>query len=497
MQIHTQSWKGYFHRRSLVQQVTFIVFISGLVMSSLISMGQLYFEYQNGEKMAIQEIDEMVRVFIPQIETAVWQVDKNSLNRLSDALARDPSIADVEVTDTGFGSVWRGSSLKKADWQNLSYPLSYSEKDQTHSIGTLRVALTKAEFLSGFREKVFMVFLQNIFCFLTLATAMAWFFHKKIAAPILSIQEMTHRYSESQLKSMAGYSIPTHYGTNNEIEILKWDIEQLQINFQSAFEQQKQSEQQARKSEIQLEKEQQKMKMMQRLDSIGQITTQVVHDFGNLMMIIQGKATVLDRHLQEPAQKKYTEDIRKSVFKAQNLVSKLLKMTRFQDVDKTIIEPMAMIADLQDLLKTAVGSQIILSTPTEETKKFLGRLTTEVDPSSLENALLNLCVNARDAMPNGGEIQIQVACVHKDQKAYIAISVMDTGTGIPKEIQDKIFDPFFTTKSAGKGSGLGLHQVQEFVKESGGWLELVTSPTGSKFTLFLPEFKDDIERQAA
>jgi|GEM_PF-2391947 len=497
MKFQTHPRRRRFHHRSLVYQAAIIVFFGGLVVSSLISTGQLFFEYQHDQKFALQKIDDLVRVFQPQLESSVWHIDKDSIRRIVESLARDPNIASTEVDDTGFETVLSASSVKDSDWTMMTYPLGYYENGALHKIGNLRVSLTKAEFLANFKTKMLFVIIQNILSFLGLAVILAWFFHQKISLPVLRIQEMTHRYSEAQLKSIIGFSIPTHYGTQNELSILQWDIEQLQTNFQSAFELQKKTEHQILQTEIQLHKEQQKIKMMQRLDSIGQITAQVAHDFGNLMMIIQGKTSVLDRHLKEDSQKKYTQDIRKAVVRAQALITKLLQMTRFQANEKKVLAPLQMIHDMHDLLKTAVGSQIELILPETLPGANNSPLETEVDSSNFENALLNLCVNARDAMPNGGEIKIQIASHQKGSQTFIDIAVSDTGTGIPKEIQNKIFDPFFTTKAVGKGSGLGLHQVMEFVQESDGWLDLTSSPAGTTFTLHLPEVNASRQIKAA
>jgi signal transduction histidine kinase len=495
MKFRTSRLKRRFHRRSLVYQAAVIVFFGGLVVSSLISTGQLFYEYRYDQKMALREIDDLVRVFQPQLESSVWHLDKNSIRRIVESLARDRSIASAEVSDTGFEAMLSASSLKESDWTTLTYTLGYYDKGSIHKIGTLRISLTKGEFLENFKAKMLSVIIQNILSFLGLTAIIAWFFHQKISLRVFRIQEMTHRYSKAQLKSIVGFSIPTHYGTQNELDILQWDIEQLQTNFQSAFELQKKSEQQILQTQIQLNKEQQKIKMMQRLDSIGQITAQVVHDFGNLMMIIQGKTTILDRHLKEDSQKKYTQDIRKALIRAQTLVAKLLHLTRFQENEKKVLSPLQMIHDMRDLLKTAVGSQIELLIPDLSSENMLS-LKTEVDSSSFENALLNLCVNARDAMPDGGEIRIQVCHRQKKGADFVEIAVTDTGCGIPQDIQDKIFEPFFTTKAVGKGSGLGLHQVQEFVKDAGGWLDLSSSPSGTTFTLHLPEHQAN-QQQAA
>lgn len=233
--------------------------------------------------------------------------------------------------------------------------------------------------------------------------------------------------------------------------------------------------------ELQLEKERQKLLLTQRLDTIGQITAQVAHDFGNLIMIINGKTKMLDNHLTDEADLKQTAAIRKATSRAHSLIQKILSMTRAQVSEPVLLDPFSSLLEIQDLLKISIGCDVCLSIESDVDHKMIF-----VEPSSYENIMINLCVNARDAMPGGGKILIAFKNIIKNQQSFVAISVKDTGLGIPEDIQDKIFDPFFTTKAVGKGTGLGLSQVHDFVKNVGGSLELTSSNEGTCFTLYLP-----------
>ncbi|MGZ5280422.1 MAG: sensor histidine kinase, partial [Pseudobdellovibrionaceae bacterium] len=403
-----------------------------------------------------------------------------------------PNVAQVEVTGSEF-QVPRIATGLETDWTTQTYPLYFSESGKTHKLGVLSIALSKKHFLSQFLTDVLWAVIQNLIKFLFTAITLIWIFNHKVTAPIHEIQRMTHQFSEEQLSTILGFKCETEPDTRKtELEALLTDIHQLQINFQNAFQKQRDSEQAKLSAELQLEKERQKLKLTHRLDSIGQITSQVVHDFGNIVMIINGKIYMLEKQLQSDTQKKLTGDIQKAVTRAQGLTAKLLRMTRYQEIEQNVFDPLQNLHELKDLLKTAVGNSIEVKLKADGIGQVI-----EANPGSFENAIINLCVNARDAMPNGGEVSIEIRAHHRDQRNFVAISVRDTGTGIPKDIQDKIFEPFFTTKATGKGSGLGLAQVQEFVKETGGWMELSSCDSGTSFTMYFPEKMPEGNFQAA
>jgi signal transduction histidine kinase len=469
-------------RSRLLQQIIFISFAIGFTISMVMSVVHAYQAYQIGQVQVISRIDFLSKALQPQLESQLWSVDQESVRRTLTALANDQAVAKVEILGSEF-QVPQISTGLEPDWIQKTYPLFFSEGGKAHSLGTLAIALSKKQFLNDFIEDLWWAVVQNLFKFLVTAVILIWIFNHKVTAPIQEIQRMTHQFSEEQLSSILGYRAEReHDPGKSELESLLMNIHQLQINFQNAFQKQKESEQAKLVAELQLEKERQKLKLTQRLDSIGQITSQVVHDFGNIVMIINGKIYMLEKFLKDDAQRKLTGDIQKAVTRAQGLTTKLLRMTRYQETEQIAFDPFQNLNELRELLKTAVGSRIDLKFKTDGSSQLI-----TANPGSFENAVINLCINARDAMPNGGEISIEMRSHYKQKMSYVALSIRDTGTGIPAEIQEKIFEPFFTTKATGKGSGLGLAQVQEFVKESGGWMELTSCNQGTCFTLYFPE----------
>ena len=448
----------------------------------VMSVVHAYQAYENGQAQVISRIDFLAKALQPQLESQLWSVDQESVRRTMTALANDQAVAKVEILSSEFQVPQIATGLQ-VDWIQKSYPLFFSEGGKSHSLGTLAISLSKKQFWNDFIEDLWWAVVQNLFKFSVTAVVLIWIFNHKVTAPIHEIQRMTQQFNEEQLSSILGYRAERGDNTNkSELETLLMDIHQLQLNFQNAFQKQKESEQAKHAVELQLEKERQKLKLTQRLDSIGQITSQVVHDFGNIVMIINGKIYMLEKFLQDDSQRRLTGDIQKAVTRAQGLTTKLLRMTRYQETEQIVFDPFQNLNDLRDLLKTAVGSRVELKFKSDGSNQVI-----LANPGSFENAVINLCINARDAMPNGGEISIELRSHFKDGNSFVALSVRDNGTGIPVDIQEKIFEPFFTTKATGKGSGLGLAQVQEFVKETGGWMELESNIKGTCFTLYFPE----------
>ncbi len=242
------------------------------------------------------------------------------------------------------------------------------------------------------------------------------------------------------------------------------------------------------------------LRQAQRMEAIGQLTGGVAHDFNNILMIVKGNVHRLRRELSEPKLVRKLDMIETASQRGESLVRQLLTFSRKQNLTPQVIDLAGRVRDFRSLLAPSLRGDIEIRTDVPATIAPV-----RVDLSELELAVLNLAVNARDAMPNGGVIEISVRPVRlrgdsahdKLEGEFIALSVADTGCGISKEAIGKIFEPFFTTKEVGKGTGLGLSQVYGFAKQGGGTVT-VTSRVGhgAVFTLYLPRSNEQPQRSA-
>ena len=232
-----------------------------------------------------------------------------------------------------------------------------------------------------------------------------------------------------------------------------------------------------------------------KMEAVGQLTGGVAHDFNNLLTVVLGNVDMLARRAEDEARRaRRVEAIRQAAERGRDLTRQLLAFSRRQHLSPVTLDVNALIRDFAPLIQQAVGEAVTLDLAlTEEA------LCAHVDPTQLETALLNLAVNARDAMPEGGVLSIGTArepAAAEEGAEWVAISVQDTGVGMIPEVRERVFEPFFTTKEVGKGSGLGLSQVYGFVRQSEGEVRLDSDPgAGSTFRLRLP--LSDQEVQAA
>jgi signal transduction histidine kinase/ActR/RegA family two-component response regulator len=234
----------------------------------------------------------------------------------------------------------------------------------------------------------------------------------------------------------------------------------------------------------------------QKMEAVGQLTGGIAHDFNNMLAIVIGSLDFA-RHTDDPAKlKRLIEQALKGATKAAELTHRLLAFSRRQNLVPAVLDPNALVADMSELLRRTLGGTIKLQTilAPDGWPAF-------ADPAQLESAILNLAVNARDAMPNSGELTIETLNCHLDEAYvrsqsgvspgdYVLIAVSDTGSGMPPEVRERVLEPFFTTKGVGKGTGLGLSQVFGFVKQSGGHLSIYSEiGRGTTIKLYLPRHR--------
>ncbi len=216
-----------------------------------------------------------------------------------------------------------------------------------------------------------------------------------------------------------------------------------------------------------------------KMEAVGQLTGGVAHDFNNLLTVVLGNVDIMARKAEDEARRtRRIEAIRQAAERGRDLTRQLLAFSRRQHLTPVTIDVNALIQDFAPLLRQAVGEAV-----TVDLKFAEEMLCAHVDPTQLETALLNLAVNARDAMPEGGVLEIAT----RREGERIAVDVTDTGVGMSQEVRNRVFEPFFTTKEVGKGSGLGLSQVYGFVQQSEGEVRLESTPgQGTTFCLLLP-----------
>ena len=239
------------------------------------------------------------------------------------------------------------------------------------------------------------------------------------------------------------------------------------------------------------------LRQAQKMEAVGQLTGGIAHDFNNLLTVIMGNLERLERTLPpaQPSQRFIAAALR-GASRAAILTDRLLAFSRRHPLAPEVLSVNKLVAGMSDLLRRTIGEAILV-----ETVLAGGLWPTLADSNQLENALINLAVNARDAMPDGGKLTIETANSHLDEAyarmhdevqpgQYVGVFVTDTGVGMSAEIVAQAFEPFFTTKEIGQGTGLGLSQVYGFIKQSGGHVKIYSEVgQGTTVKLYLPRYR--------
>jgi PAS domain S-box-containing protein len=238
----------------------------------------------------------------------------------------------------------------------------------------------------------------------------------------------------------------------------------------------------------------------QKMEAVGQLTGGVAHDFNNLLMVISGNLELIDdRAGENDSVRQLAASARKAADRGASLTAQLLAFSRKQKLNPKPIHAGALIRDFEGLIRRAMGEGCEVKFVSDD-----HLYPCHVDPAQLETALLNLALNARDAMPDGGTLEIEARNVTLDDGAiagaaagsYVRLSIKDTGCGMTPEILNRVFEPFFTTKEVGKGTGLGLSMVYGFVRQSGGHVAIESAvEKGSTVSLYLPKSTETPDAQ--
>ncbi len=262
---------------------------------------------------------------------------------------------------------------------------------------------------------------------------------------------------------------------------------------------------QRKKTEEALRHSEEQLHHAQKMDAIGRLAGGVAHDFNNVLTVISGYATMLARKLEgNTSLRRETEEIQEAIDRAATLTRQLLALSRKQSLKPQVLNVNAVIGGLEKMLRRLIGEDVELRV---ELDAAAGRV--RADAGQIEQSVMNLAINARDAMPSGGKIIIKTASVTVEAKdatgdddlspgEYTTITVSDTGTGMSEEVKKHLFEPFFTTKPRGKGTGLGLATSYGIIKQSGGHVRVDSQPgKGATFTIYLPVCFDPVEESSS
>lgn len=232
-----------------------------------------------------------------------------------------------------------------------------------------------------------------------------------------------------------------------------------------------------------------KLRHAQKMDAVGQLTSGIAHDFNNLLTVVLGNTHILKRRMDKLADREAAEGLAKKVIeielaakKGADLVRHMMVFTRQSELKRDIIDAGTAVGSAVTMLQRTLGERVEVRHENKASEALVC-----VDATLLESAIINIAVNARDAMPKGGKLAISTSETGHNGGRYFMISMADNGTGMPEHVRQRIFEPFYTTKRAGEGTGLGLAMVYGFISQSGGHIEVDSEEgRGTEFRIYLP-----------
>ncbi len=456
--------------------------IMAIILSSVIS----YRQYRDRISFIESELSSIVESSKPFIEETLWIMDTRLLNLVLHGFLLNSDIVFAQVTDengkviASYGTLDTNHDIVKI------VPLYYRNEGKNIFLGKLTIAASKASAYREAKSSVIITLFQSLLLMSMLSLSIIYLFWHHVSRHLIKIQQYTRRLTFEDPQEPLVLDRPINKHTKDDE--LASVVDAINLMYSKAIEAYRKLEKET-SEKIKL---QQQFLHAQKMETIGRLAAAIAHDFNNVLSVIMGYSELLLATLppNDPACEKIRR-IHDAGSKAATLTRQLLAFSRKQVLEKKIISINALIQNFLKIWGKMVGEDIAITTRLSEKGCVV-----EADPSQIEQVIMNLIVNARDAMPNGGEITIETAEVEFDERfadrhpevkpgRYVLIAISDTGEGIDEDILPKIFDPFFTTKK--QGTGLGLSTVYGIVRQHNGYIYVYSEKgKGTTFKIYLP-----------
>jgi signal transduction histidine kinase len=428
----------------------------GLVLLISAGIAMVLYNERSYAENKLSQVEAQAGILASTVSAALAFHDIQAAQEYADALRADPDVRAVGVYDVD-GALIAGYALDSSA-PALSLPAATQETHDNALVVTVPVKQGRAMLGTVYVRSALQPLSMRLERYAVIALLVA------MAAAIFLVVIVTQR------------ALAT---TNRELSRQRADLARANEELRHEIAHRQRIEEALRQS--------------QKMEAIGQLTGGIAHDFNNLLQVIVGNLEVLSLKLgKDSDERRFIAAARRGAARGAALTQRLLAFARRQPLDPKPIDVNRLVVDMSELLHSTLGESIDV-----EAVLANGLWPVMADANQLESALLNLCVNARDAMPDGGRLTIETANAALDEAyagehdvipgAYVRVAVGDAGMGMTKDVAEHAFEPFFTTKDVGKGSGLGLSQVYGFIKQSGGHVRIDSTPgNGTVVNLYLP-----------
>jgi signal transduction histidine kinase/ActR/RegA family two-component response regulator len=445
------------------------------------------------------EMESVISRHMPSLALSLYRVDEEQLRMELKAMTGVAGISHLSVQDSltplnlniAVGDPPTTNRLDK------NYPLTFQTRNGLQTLGLLRVAVDLTGIYHRLGRAIWLVFLSNGFSIFLVALAvllMTWFgVTRHLLAMVAHTQSLNWNRLGKPLKlqRLGSHKYP------DEVSQLVSSLNEMQDRLLEDASRREKAESQKAEVERQL-------RQVQKMEALGTLAGGVAHDINNLLGVILGQTELAMSETDEKKREERLELAIQGVDRAQEVVRRILAFSRRNDTLLSVLDVGATLKEVADLLRVSVPKtiELRLSLPP-------GKWTVVGDETELQQVFMNLCTNAFHAMPEGGVLGLSMDSVHLSARdledspgvkpgAYCAITISDTGVGIPQSLLDRIFEPYFTTKEVGKGTGLGLSLVHGIVKALSGHLTVHSEANqGTTFRVFLPFIEEKVDRKNA
>ena len=477
------------------RRFAFYVVLIGIIMAMVLSFIISCQQYRHKVTFLEKELNSIISTNRSFIEESLWIFDTRLLNHAVRGFLVNGDIVFAQITDENGNIV---VSHGKLDIENdiiKTIPLYHKKDEKNIFLGHLTVAASKLLAIKEAKLSIILTLIQSLLLMSFISLSIIYIFWHLVSRHLVTIQQYTRHITFEEQKEPLVLDRPINKHTKNDE--LTSTVDAINFMYSKAIEAYRKLECET-SEKIKLEHQ---LRHIQKMESIGRLAAGIAHDFNNVLSVIIGYSELLLKEIptKDPIYEKIN-CILDSGSKAATLTRQLLAFSRKQVLEKKIISINAIIRNFLKILNKIVGENIVITTYLSNENCFV-----EADPGQIEQVIMNLIVNARDAMPDGGEIIIETAEVQLGQRyvekhqeikpgQYVLIAISDTGEGMDEEVLPKIFDPFFTTKEQGKGTGLGLATVYGIVKQHGGYIYAYSEKgRGTTFKIYLPLCKKTAE----
>ena len=471
--------------------VAFIGVIMAIVLSLIIS----YQQYKNRVSFLNRELNNIVASNRSFIEESLWILDTRLLNLVMQGFLANGDIVFAQITDeNGKVLVSCGSpNARKVIIRKI--PLYHRAGGEKFFLGNLTVAVSKLSAIRKAEASVMLTLVQSLLLMSIVSLSIIYIFWYLVSRHLIAIQRYTRHITFEEQQEPLTLNRPVNRRTKDDE--LATTVDAINFMYGKAIEAYHKLECET-SEKIRLE---QQLLHAQKMESIGRLAAGIAHDFNNVLSVIIGYSDLLLAEISSdnPIHEKIRR-INESGRQAATLTRQLLAFSRKQVLEKKVISINTVIRNFLKIIGKMAGEDIIIETNLSGEKCIV-----EADPDQIKQIIMNLIVNARDAMPHGGKIIIETAEVQLDRHyakkhhefkpgRYVLMAISDTGEGMEEDVLSKIFDPFFTTKRQGEGTGLGLATVYGIVKQHGGYIYAYSEKgKGTTFKIYLPASKKNAE----